>query len=128
MANQELMPSSCVEDFFECKSIVHAYFDYTEDWVDIPLHDSTEMFWRLRREPGAHGSIKTGRGCSVRYAKSLEGLDSTDEFYVNEVWTQRFLPKWVYRAKEHTMICVQTGVDGNRYLQIFSNDKEVKDA
>ncbi len=125
MANQELMPASCVEDFFECKSIVHAYFDYKEDWVDIPMHDSTEMFWRLRAAPD--GDLETGRNCSVRYAKTADGLDDSSMLYVNEVWTQRFLPKWIYRAKEHTMICVETGVDGNRYLQIFSNDCEVKD-
>lgn len=68
-----------------------------------------------------------------------------DEFYLNEadaelaekpcdgmniyecqIYTQRFLPKWVYRADELTMICVDTQTDGNKFLMIFDNAKEVE--
>lgn len=43
------------------------------------------------------------------------------------VYTQRHLPKWVYRRDEHVMICVDTRVDGNKLLRIFDANKECTD-
>ncbi len=33
----------------------------------------------------------------------------------------------VYRGQDYTMISVDTHVDGNKFLQIFDNKKEVKE-
>lgn len=49
------------------------------------------------------------------------------QMYSNEIYTQRFLPKWVYRGKDYTMICVDTHTDGNKFLQIFDNSKEIRE-
>jgi len=46
-------------------------------------------------------------------------------FYRNDIYTQRFLSKWVYRGEDYTMICVDTHTDGNKFLQIFNNKKEI---
>ncbi len=63
----------------------------------------------------------------VRYATSIELLESEDgEFFENEIYAQRFLPKYVYEGKDHTMICVDTHVDGNKFLQIFDNEFKTK--
>ena len=56
----------------------------------------------------------------------MELLNSDGDYYQNEIYTQRFLPKWVYRGKEYTMICVDTRTDGNTFLQVFDNSKEIK--
>lgn len=98
---------------------IHDYFGYVEDWVVIPLEDNREMFWHLSGE---------GPGDTVRYAGTLEDLldDEAGEYYEDEIYTQRFLPKWVYYGEEYTMVCSNPMVDGNKFLRIFSNDKRVK--
>lgn len=91
------------------------YFGYVEDWCVIPLDDSTEYYWYLQGEgPG-----------EVHFAKTAKELiTQSGNYYVNIIYTQRFLPKWVYRGKDYTMICVDTRTDGNKFLQIFDNAKE----
>lgn len=61
------------------------------------------------------------------FAETLEELESEEgDYYEHEIYTQRFLPKWVYRGEDYTMICVDTRVDGNKFLQVFDNKKEIK--
>lgn len=108
-----------LDDYFALQKQIYEYFGYVEDWSVIPLDDAREYFWRLDGEgPG-----------NVRYAKTIAGVDDEEgnETYENEIYTQRFLPKWVYRGAEFTMICVDTHTDGNHFLQVFDNAKEVKD-
>jgi hypothetical protein len=106
-----------LNDYFDAKKQVHDYFGYVEDWVSIPLDDATDYIWHLTGE---------GYGDEVKYAEKLEDF-ATGDYYANEIYTQRFLPKWVYRGPEYTMICVDTHTDGNKFLQVFDNSKELKD-
>ena len=107
-----------LNDYFDVKKRVHEYFGYVEDWVVIPLDDTTEYYWKIM------GTESSG---SVRFAETLEDLDDEDgNYYENEIYTQRFLPKFVYRGDLYTMISVDTRTDGNKFLQIFDNSKEVK--
>lgn len=112
-----------LKDYYALEKKIHDYFGYVEDWVVIPMDNATDMVWRIIGGEG-HGG-------AVQFAKSVDELptDESDggEYYENEIYTQRFLPKWVYRAADYTMICVDTRTDGNRFLQIFDNSKEVKD-
>ena len=99
------------------KREIYDYFGYVEDWVVIPLDDSTHQYWNLKdgKEDG-----------QVRYADEKHDLiNLTGNHYDCEIYTQRFLPKWVYRGKDYTMIVVDTQTDGNKFLAIFSNDKEI---
>ena len=111
-----------LKDYYALEKQIHDYFGYVEDWVTIPLDDSTDMHWRIIGGEG-HGGV-------VQFAESVDELPNDEhsggEYYENEIYTQRFLPKWVYRANDYTMICVDTHTDGNRYLQIFDNSKEIK--
>lgn len=93
------------------------YFGYVEDWVAIPIEDSREFYWTLYGEGPGH----------VVFAEKLADLLDEDEgeFYLEEIYTQRFLPKWVYRGEEYTMVVVYGSSDGNKFLRIFSNAKEV---
>jgi hypothetical protein len=111
-----------LKDYHTLEKQIHEYFGYVEDWVTIPLDDATEMYWRI-----VNGEAYDG---FVQYAESVNQLPTEDndngDYYENEIYTQRFLPKWVYRGADYTMICVDTRTDGNRYLRIFDNSKEVK--
>lgn len=112
-----------LEEYFELQKKIHDYFGYVEDWVAIPMDDSTPFYWKL-------SEYEDGSGF-VRFSEDKEKLspekEADGEYYENEIYTQRFLPKWVYRGEEYTMICVDTHTDGNKFLQIFDNSKEIKE-
>lgn len=103
---------SDLDEYFGLRQKIFEEFGYVEDYRLLPLEDSRCYYWKLDGEgPG-----------QVHFADSEEELDSeTGNYYINEIYTQRFLPKWVYRSKDHTMVVVDTHTDGNKLLQIFSN-------
>lgn len=100
-----------LKQYFELQNKIYEYFGYVEDWVVIPLEDSTEYYWITD-------------GDSVRFAETKEKLSSDGNYYENIIYKQRFLKKWVYRGEKYTMICVDTRTDGNKFLQIFDNKME----
>ena len=106
-----------LDNYLKLEKEIFDYFGYVEDWRRIPIdnQDTLGYFWRLDGEgPG-----------TVRYAESEEILDNEDgKYWENEIYTQRHLPKWVYRGKDYTMVVVDTHMDGNQYLQIFDNSLE----
>ena len=110
-----------LDKYFEIQKQIYAHFGYVEDWVVIPLDDCREYFWHLTGE---------GSGDEVKFAKEEKNLfDGTEQDgYSDEIYTQRFLKKWVYRADDYTMICVDTHTDGNKFLRIFDNAKERPEA
>jgi len=113
------MSEELLTEFFKLRQKVHDYFDYQEDWVSIPLEDARDCFWHLQQDDDGHGRVTFWDT-----KPTVEAVINGDMFS-NEIYTQRFLRKWVYRAEKYTMICVDTRTDGNKYLQIFDNDKEI---
>lgn len=106
------------DEYFKLQEKIFAYFGYVEDWRIIPLSDCRKFFWRLTGETS---------GDSVYFGDTREdALESTDTYYGYAIYTQRFLPKWVYRAEEYTLVVADTQCDGNKLLCIFDNSKEVK--
>lgn len=109
-----------LNDYFALQKQIYDYFGYVEDWKVIPLEDSTEYYWQLEQDSNGSGV--------VRFAEDMEKLEDIDagQYYEHEIYTQRFLPKWVYRTKDYTMISVDTHTDGNKFLAVFDNKKEVQ--
>jgi hypothetical protein len=106
-----------LDKYIKLQEQIHEYFGYVEDWVAIPLDDQRNMFWYLDLEENGSGE--------VTFATTEEDLqDEEGNIYRNTIYTQRFLPKWVYRGEEYTMIVVDTHTDGNKFLQIFTNANE----
>ena len=106
-----------LDDYFKIKKEIHDYFGYQEDWVVIPLDDARECYWNLNEYEG-----------EVKFAENKENVfnGTMEDGYMNEIYTQRFLDKYVYRTEHFTMICVDTNTDGNKFLQVFDNSKEIK--
>jgi hypothetical protein len=113
-----------LDKYLEFEKQVHEYFGYREDWVKIPIEDRREMHWQLMDPDQCDYS----RG-SVVYHEDRLTQESVlaGNCYEDEIYTQRFLPKWVYRGKDFTMICVNPRVDGNKFLAIYDNSKEQTD-
>ncbi len=103
-------------EYIDIKKKIHEYFGYVEDWKVIPLEDFTGYYWKLNLE-------KDGRGEVIFKETPFKELDG--ECYVNHIYTQHFLPKWVYRKEDFTMISVDTQTDDNKFLGIFDNKKEI---
>lgn len=110
-----------LDEYFKIQEKIYDYFGYKEDWVVIPIEDARSMYWILDQNTDGTGT--------VRFAETEEKLFSDGNYYENVIYTQRFLPKWVYPGKDFTMICIDARTDGNKFLQIFSNDfrKEMRD-
>jgi len=103
-----------LDTYFKLEEDIQNYFGYVEDWQKFPLDDCRESFWYLAFND------------EVRFADSEEELiNETGNYYECEVYSQRSDPKGgVYRGTDYTMICVDTHCDGNKFLSIFSNEKE----
>lgn len=105
----ELIRKEC-----EARHDLFEYFGYREDWRILPFDDSTHYFWFVDEESGVVGYANT----------EAELKAETGDYYESDIYTQRHLPKWVYRGKDYTMILTDPHVDMNQFLQIFSNEKE----
>jgi hypothetical protein len=103
----------------ETRQQIFEYFGYKEDWRVLPFDDARDYYWYLTGE---------SYGDEVRFAETKEQLEDEEagDYYSNEIYTQRHLSKWVYGGKDYTMIIVDTHTDGNCFLQIFDNSKEIK--
>lgn len=104
-----------LDDYFKIQSQIFEFFGYVEDWRVIPLDDSRKYFWRLDGEgPGM-----------IHFADSEEELtEESGNYYIDVIYTQRHLKKWVYRGDGFTMICCDPQSDGNKFLRVFDNSKQ----
>lgn len=102
--------------YFELQKEIHDYFGYQEDWRVIPLSNDTECYWFISND-------------ILVYSKDPFTPETFDggEFYSAEIFKQRFLPKYVYRTDDFTMVSVDTRTDMNVFLMVLSNDRECKD-
>lgn len=117
-----------LDKYESTKQKLFDYFGYTEDWVIIPLDDGRDYFWKLLPDHDDEADPQKVTGGFVRFAESVEILDDkAGDYFENEIYTQRFLPKWVYEGEDYTMVCVNPRVDGNKFLMILTNDKRQPD-
>lgn len=120
-----------LDDYFKLQKQVHEYFGYVEDWAAIPMDDCTDKDWALDQNEDGSGEIHFGEKVDVvewHTGDQDEIMSRKDgktlECYSHDIYTQRFLPKWVYRGEEYTMVVCDTRTDGNRFLCVFDNSRE----
>lgn len=109
-----------LDDYFKLQAEIYKYFGYEEDWVVMPINDRREFYWKLNQDNGGSGEVV------FWISRKNVGKFTDDDGYTDEIYTQRFLPKYVYQGKDYTMICVDTHTDGNKFLAIYDNAKEIK--
>ena len=114
-------PTKLLDQFFNLEEEIHKFFKYKEDWKKIPIVDQRKYYWHLAQVEDGSGEVTFHE---QPFTKEILG---TGHYYQNTIYTQRFLPKWVYRTKHYTMICEDTHTDGNQWLGIYDNAKEVKE-
>ena len=102
-----------VEEFQKSLDAIYKHVGFTEDWVVCPLDDQTDMFWQIDGE-------------SVKYAETMDKFNSDGDYYLDEIYTQRFYKKWVYEGEDFTMVFCDPHVDGMKWFRLFDNKKRVQ--
>lgn len=115
MARGKISKGNGILDAYqEAHEAVYEYFGYTEGYVALPFDDARDYYWML-----VHDS-------TVYFAETKEEVNDDNATYSNEVLTSRHIENPIVRKKDLTMIAVDTNTDGNKFLQIFDNAKELK--
>lgn len=112
-----------IKQYFDLQDEVFKYFDYVQDWKVIPLDPQLGRHWMIC-------GPEDDSGTSVAFSPkpfTKELIEAGRECYSGTIYTQRHLPKWVYRGKDYTMVAVDTHCDGNQVLMIFENALECID-
>jgi hypothetical protein len=100
-----------LENYFLSQKQIYEFFGYEGGNKVFPIEDSTCYYWQLDGKDDDAGE--------VIFANSEEELKSQGgDYYSNDVMQRP------YRTSNYTAICVDTHVDGNKFLQIFDNLKE----
>ena len=107
--------------YFEAEKAVHAHIGYTEQWRVYPLEDSTGMYWHLH-----NGKIYFAESIeALQYGLTEEGLfESPSEFDKADYYGEYI--EGTYKGDQYTGFTMDTHTDGNSFLSIFDNSKEVK--
>ena len=100
-----------LDDYIALQKQIYDYFEYKEDWRVRPLEDCGAYFWYVHRNRRVIFSAATTRELAL---KDIE----TEQYYSNEVLS-------IHRKPDCTMIAVDTQTDGNQFLSIFDNAKEL---
>ena len=103
-----------LDEYLKLQNEIYNYFGFEEDWVVPPIDDRRKHNWKIINSE------------EVVYGNKDDVINNTGDCYLDEIYKQRFYDKWVYRAKEYTMIMVDTHIDGNKFLAIYDNSKEIK--
>ena len=101
-----------LDDYLSLQKQVYEYFGYVEDWRVFPIDDRREYYWRVDSN-------------NVEYGDAPD-FSNPDHHYEDTIYTYRHLSKHVYRGNEFTMVIVDTITDGNKFLAIYDNSKEVE--
>lgn len=120
--------TSQIDSYFSLEQEIFAHCGYKPDWVSIPLEDTRDYFWQVdpteKREllfaKDRETLLRSEEWNPALYSYLIEG-----EYYQEVIYTQRFLKKWVYRGEKYTLVCADTQTDGNKFLRLFDNTKEV---
>lgn len=103
-----------IENYDNALQAIYDHVGFEEDWVVYPIDNRTSKFWDTD-------------GKSVFYADTEEEFHSEDgNYYLDEVYIQRFYKKWVYEGKDFTMIFCTQHVDGMIWFALFDNSKRLK--
>jgi hypothetical protein len=107
-----------LDEYLNLQAKIYEYFGYIENWRVIPLDDSREYNWRIVGEEND--------GAVQYWEPDVQFSEEEGNYYEDDIYTQCHLKQWVYRGEEYTMICCDPHVDGNKFLRIFDNKKEIK--
>jgi hypothetical protein len=118
--------NAVVDAYFEHRAAIFKHVGYVENWRILPIVDYRRDYWSVDKFEREYVRHSPNREAIAYWIEHDDYGKYGDRVYENSIYTQRHLPKWVYRGKELTIVVVDTHTDGNQYLQLFANDREIK--
>ena len=120
-----------VDNFANALQALFDHCGYVEDWVVFPVIDCRKHYWRVdasERQWCQHSPKREALVAAIE--ERTDGPMAFPEkhgqhFYSSEIYTQRFLSKWVFRGAEFVLVLENPRVDGNRWLACYRADHEV---
>ena len=102
-----------LDNYLDIQKKIYEHFGYSDDRGLLPISDLRQYFWRLMLDIN-----------HIRFSENTEALigeytvfyDYYDE--VDDV---------IYKTEEHTMILINPDYEGEKFLMIFDNKKEIID-
>ncbi len=102
-----------IENYKQSLQAIYDHVGFKEDYVFYPVDDATHFYWNHDKE-------------TVCYADSIEELQKQDgNYYEDDIYTQRFYKKYIYKGKDFTLIFCDPHVDGMKYFRLFNNSKKI---
>lgn len=102
-----------IKNYESALQAIYDHVGFKEDWAIAPIDNCTDKFWNTDGE-------------TVYYADSEEEFKAEEgNFYIDDVYKQKFYDKWVYEGKDFTMIFCDPRVDGMKWFRIFDNTKRL---
>lgn len=103
--------------YFDLQEKIFKHIGYEENWRVYPLDDQTDQYWMIIDHEVIHGDT----------VKDIMD-DENGNYYSSSLLRDRFLKTSIYRGNKYTGVLVDTQVDGNRFLTIFANSKEISES
>lgn len=100
-----------IKNYVEAEQAILDHVGIKKDWVVYPFSFSLGVPWSTNGE-------------QVKYADSLEQFNSDGDYYLDDIYTQRFYKKHVWRGEKYTLIFCHPHVDGMIWWGIFENSFE----
>ena len=94
-----------LDKYFSIQQEIYEYFGYEETWHVCPIDDEIHCYWNIFDN-------------EVHFADSMKSFCDDNKCFCAFV-------KKVYKGKDYTMIVTDTMTDGNIFLSIFDNKKQV---
>lgn len=104
-----------IDRYFALGVEIRKHLAYQEVWRSFPLTDEREMYWCV---DGGSILLSTARDTLERW---LLTDDDSGECYTFEI-----VKAGVFRTPEVTAVRVDTHTDGNVYLMLVRNDRELR--
>jgi hypothetical protein len=106
--------SKDLDVYLRLQEKIYEYFQYKEGWRVFPIDDSRSYYWGVQ-----HSS-----GC-VRFADSeAEFMTGNGNCYEATLRHSGGAPA-IYPGKDYTLVVCDTNTDGNIFLSIFDNRKQL---
>ena len=115
-----------MDRFFSARAAIFQHVGYIENWRILPIDDSRDQFWAVDGTERAWVKFSPQRKALTHWLTKQDAGPHSDVLYENTIYTQRHLPKWVYRGSELTLVVADPHTDGNQFLQIFRNKNEIQ--
>jgi hypothetical protein len=103
-----------INNYKKAKNLLYKHVGFQEDWVIYPIDDRTEMFWEIDEDSDC-----------VKFAETINEFNSDGDYYLDEIYKQRFYEKHIFRGDKLTMIIVDTHTDANKFFAFYDNIKEI---